>query len=65
MNKAVLYVRDNEQTRRIIFVHCCERAEDAPSTLTHNVQLLDSIYPKLRMDTVVAEGVMNGWFDRD
>ncbi|KAL6051310.1 APC family permease [Balamuthia mandrillaris] len=52
LNKAVLYVRDNELTSSLLFVHIYDLEEDIPQDLAAHVALLDRIYPKIRMDLV-------------
>lgn len=57
MNKAVLYIRDNELTSDIHFVHVhsCD-AKDVSPQLTECVQILDEMYPKIRMNLVLIHG---------
>lgn len=43
--EAVLYVRKNEITARIIFLHAYENIEDIPSELEANVKILDEAFP--------------------
>lgn len=56
LNKAVLYVKANEQTHRLCFVHVCKDGDALDPELRKNVHLLDSIYPKLRIDLIVVYG---------
>jgi len=56
LNKAVLYVRDNEQTNWLLIVHVYHDREGIPPRLAQNVQLLDEAYPKMRIDLVLVRG---------
>eukprot|EP01027_Heterolobosea_sp_BB2_P001938 GEZU01002898.1.p1 GENE.GEZU01002898.1~~GEZU01002898.1.p1 ORF type:complete len:687 (+),score=186.79 GEZU01002898.1:773-2833(+) len=56
LNKAILYIRNNEQTDWIQFVHVYEDESKIPERLVENVALLDRIYPKIRMDFVGIKG---------
>eukprot|EP00026_Physarum_polycephalum_P004240 Phypoly_transcript_04257.p1 GENE.Phypoly_transcript_04257~~Phypoly_transcript_04257.p1 ORF type:complete len:658 (+),score=108.09 Phypoly_transcript_04257:78-2051(+) len=56
LNKAVLYVRDNEQTNWLLIVHVYHDREGIPKRLAENVQLLDEAYPKMRIDLVLVRG---------
>jgi len=56
LNKAVLYVRDNEQTNWLQIVHVYREREQIPLRLATNVQLLDEAYPKMRIDLVLVKG---------
>jgi amino acid transporter len=58
LNKAVLYVRENELTERMKICHVYRTEEEIPPRLVHHVEILDEMYPKLRIDlvTVHAEG---------
>ncbi|RUP43697.1 hypothetical protein BC936DRAFT_136841 [Jimgerdemannia flammicorona] len=52
LNKAVLYVRANENAGGIKFVHIYEKIEDIPERLEANHRVLDEIYPKIQIDLV-------------
>ena len=54
LNKAILYVKNNEQTHSLCIVHACDDEESIAPNLRENVHLLDGIYPKLRIDLVVV-----------
>eukprot|EP01111_Echinosteliopsis_oligospora_P016693 TRINITY_DN7020_c0_g1_i2.p1 TRINITY_DN7020_c0_g1~~TRINITY_DN7020_c0_g1_i2.p1 ORF type:complete len:356 (+),score=74.72 TRINITY_DN7020_c0_g1_i2:1055-2122(+) len=54
LNKAVLYVRDNEQTNWLLIVHVYTAKESIPPRLQSNVQMLDEAYPKMRIDLVLV-----------
>jgi amino acid transporter len=58
LNKAVLYVRENELTDRLKIVHIFQDESEIPPKLVTHVEILDEMYPKLRLDliTVKAEG---------
>jgi hypothetical protein len=56
LNRAVLYVIDNELTDSLKIVHVYEKVEDIPKQLEEHVKWLDKIYPKMRIDLVLVQG---------
>jgi len=56
LNKAILYIRDNEQTNWIVIVHVYQVQENIPPKLEQNVRILDEAYPKFRIDLVTVRG---------
>jgi len=56
LNKAILYVLQNEQTNWLQIVHVYQNKETIPVRLAQNVQLLDEAYPKMRIDLVLVRG---------
>ncbi len=56
LNQAVLYVVNNEQTRLMKVVHVFENENAIPRKLREHVELLDRIYPRLRIDFVTVKG---------
>ena len=62
LNKAVLYVRTNEQcTHHLIIMHVYEDEEAAPelAQFREMTALFDHIYPKLKMDFVAVKGAFD------
>lgn len=56
LNKAVLYIRDNEQTNWVLMVHVTRDEQDIPAHFEENCLILDKAYPKFRIDPVVVRG---------
>eukprot|EP01102_Stenamoeba_stenopodia_P003007 TRINITY_DN1293_c0_g5_i1.p1 TRINITY_DN1293_c0_g5~~TRINITY_DN1293_c0_g5_i1.p1 ORF type:complete len:763 (+),score=176.39 TRINITY_DN1293_c0_g5_i1:252-2540(+) len=56
LNKAVLYVRENEQTQILKIVHVYEDESKIPSDIEENVKILDRCFPKMRIDFVGVKG---------
>jgi len=56
LNKAILYVRENELTDSLKLVHVYESDDKIPANLVNHVTVLDHIYPKLRIDLVLVRG---------
>lgn len=52
MNKAIQYIKKNEDTGSIKFVHFYQNLEDIPEDLESNHRLLDEVYPKIQIDLV-------------
>jgi len=56
LNQAALYVLDNEQTSRLTVVHVYDREEEIPAQLASHLQLIDHLYPQLRIDFLAVRG---------
>lgn len=56
LNRAVLYVLQNEQTNRLEVVHVYQDENEIPPRLTHDLQLLDQLYPELRISFTAVKG---------
>lgn len=52
LNKAILYIRDNEVADKIKIIHCYEDQDSIPSKLVRNWETMDRCYPKLNVDLV-------------
>eukprot|EP01132_Coremiostelium_polycephalum_P003677 gene3677-4580_t len=62
LNKAILYIRDNEQTNWVKIIHCFEDPEENPAAsdeFTHNIEFLDQCYPKIRIDLIRVNAPFN------
>ncbi len=57
INKAVLYIQQNEQTNKIIIIHCTTVRNT--SMLQEHVKLLDLLYPRVKISLLI----INGEFD--
>lgn len=56
LNKAALYVLNNEQTKRLKVVHVNQFIEDIPQELAEHLTTIDRMYPQLRIDFVAVKG---------
>jgi len=56
LNRAVLYVLQNEQTNRLKVVHIYEDETKIPPRLVDSLKLIDHLYPELRVDFVAVKG---------
>ncbi len=56
LNKAVLYVLQNEQTNRLKVIHVYEDEEKIPQKLATDLKTIDRLYPELRVDFVAIRG---------
>jgi amino acid transporter len=56
LNRAMLYVRQNELTKRVRVVHVYKNRKDVPEHLERNLKLLDEVYPEIRIEMVLAHG---------
>jgi len=57
INKAVLYVKNNEDCSWIRIVHVYRLESEIPPKLVDNVAVLDRMYPKQRVDVLMVPGV--------
>jgi amino acid transporter len=56
LNRAVLYVLDNEQTTRLKVVHAYRDEREIPANLADQLRVIDHLYPQLRVDFVAVKG---------
>jgi amino acid transporter len=56
LNRAALYVIGNEQTRLLKVVHVYEKEDHIPPRLREHVEMLDRLYPQIRIDFVAVHG---------
>ncbi|CAF0817031.1 unnamed protein product [Rotaria sordida] len=56
LNKAILYVRDNELTHLLKICHVYENEQQIPPMLEMNIRFLDRQYPKLCLDLILVKG---------
>ena len=56
LNKAALYVMQNEQTMRLMVVHIYKNEKDVPPNLGEQLKTLDRVYPHMRIDFLPIQG---------
>jgi len=56
LNRAALYVLENEQTKWLKVVHVYGREEEIPPELAGHLQTIDRMYPNLKIDFVAVQG---------
>ncbi len=56
LNRAALYVMDNEHLKRLEIVHVYQEEASIPETLAEHVQILDLEYPELAVDLILVKG---------
>lgn len=56
MNKAIQYIKKNEDAGVIKFIHFYENLEDIPEDLEKNHRMLDEVYPKIQIDLIFVLG---------
>ena len=59
LRRAVEYVRDNEQTKRIKVVTVVERPAEEPTKLEDDLKVLDDAYPQIDLEFVEMEGTFS------
>ncbi|KIM22963.1 hypothetical protein M408DRAFT_269399 [Serendipita vermifera MAFF 305830] len=56
---SILYVRRNEPTARVVFMHAYQNVEDIPSELAPNVKILDEAFPSITLDLMFVQGTFS------
>ncbi len=56
LNDAMLYVRNNEQTKRLRVVHVYHKEDDIPPQLSHDLAFLDEVYPEIKIEFITVRG---------
>ena len=56
LNEAMLYVRNNEQTKRIKVVTVIKNDRDLPANLERDIGFLDKVYPDIDIEFVTVHG---------
>jgi hypothetical protein len=55
LNKAILYVRQNEQTQRLLVVHVSDDPESLMiKNLSRHIEMFDAIYPRIKVRSATA-----------
>ncbi|CAM9830202.1 unnamed protein product [Discosporangium mesarthrocarpum] len=70
INKAILYVRDNEQTQRLLVVHVTMDPEHLSiKNLSNHIEMFDAVYPKIKISLLTVTGEfspgMIEWLSRE
>ena len=56
----MLYIQKNEQTNKIIVVHCTDTNNKTDtSSLTEHVKLMDLLYPRVKISLLIVEGTFS------
>lgn len=56
LNRAALYVLENEQTNLMRVVHVYQRKAELPAELADHLAEIDRLYPELRIDFIAVKG---------
>lgn len=56
LNKAALYVMQNELTTGLIVVHVYQDEKNIPPQLVNQLKIIDHLYPRLRIDFLAVKG---------
>jgi hypothetical protein len=59
LNKAIMYVRENESSNCLTIVHAFDTDREIPPNLKKNVEFLDRLYPKIRVNLLLVRGKFN------
>lgn len=56
LNRVMIYVEENETTKRLKIVHVCNRDETNNQALIKDIEVLDRAYPDIHIEFVEVEG---------
>ncbi len=56
LNRAALYVLENEQSNRMMIVHVYDHEDNIPGHFASNLETIDRLYPQLRVDFLAVRG---------
>lgn len=56
LNRAALYVLQNEQTKNLKIIHVYELDDKIPPAVFDQVKVIDEIYPQLKIDFILIKG---------
>lgn len=59
LNEAVQYVLKNEQTKNLTVCYLSEEKDKYADQLSNYVQIIDEIYPKLKIDLILVNGIFS------
>lgn len=60
INKAILYVRENEQTNRLLVVHVSDDLETSTiEALGKQIEVFDQMYPKIKISLLTVSGTFS------
>ncbi|CEP18733.1 hypothetical protein [Parasitella parasitica] len=59
MNKAIQYIKKNEDAGQIKFIHLYQNASSIPENLEAHHRMLDEIYPKIQIDLMFIQSDFN------
>lgn len=59
LNKAILYVLENEITNCLKVVHVYSDESKIPTNLIQHIEVLDQMYPKLTIDLILIKGTFS------
>ncbi|MBM4321706.1 MAG: APC family permease, partial [Deltaproteobacteria bacterium] len=56
LNRAMLYIRSNELSKRVRVVHLFQDKDNVPERLKPDLEMLDKIYPEIKIDLILRKG---------
>lgn len=56
LNKAILYIKENEHTKNVKIVYVHEEGTEVPKTLHQEIDFLNKAYPEIKINFVVEDG---------
>jgi len=59
LNRAALYVLENEPSNHLQVVHVYKEEGDIPAELAEHLRTIDRLYPRLRIDFLAVKGVFS------
>lgn len=59
LNEVMLYIRKNEQTKKIKIVNVLRKDEEQPKNLAYEIDVLDREYPEIDIEFITLEGIFS------
>jgi len=59
LNKAILYIRENEHTKNVKIVYVHKKGTEIPKNLYQEIEFLNKAYPDINIEFVIEEGKFN------
>ncbi|CAG8470656.1 9644_t:CDS:2 [Paraglomus occultum] len=59
LNKVILYIKNNELTGTVKFIHLYSNIDEIPPRLESNHRILDELYPKIQIDLMFIQCPFN------
>jgi amino acid transporter len=56
LNRAMLYVRENEHTQQIRVIHVFQDRDKVPESLARDLKFLDEVYPAIHIEFIAIKG---------
>jgi len=59
LNSVMLYVRNNELTKKVLMIHLYQNKKEIPQDLEADLKFLDQVYPEIKIDLILRKDEFN------